>query len=296
LGVRYDRKLSTTPHIKSLITAVRQWASFVARLANHLPRGTYLRQLSYGLVMGKLSHALAAVERPRLEHEDNASVAWSRIQVAFNDVARSITGARRRDHVTIQDLLDLSGIKCAKRMVVKAIAAETWSCYHSNDGKDGARNHVRTILFSDNRTDTAKTTRSARTGQIAVPLRGATPSSPTRPSCGTGRSHSAKHPQRRQQQRRRQTWQVFPHFSRDPAGLDPPPAARGVFPAGRGASPAGRGAYPRGHDQCPTRSWAHLLRGLLLPFSPFSRGRKEGKKKKLLLRGMSKILPALPSL
>jgi hypothetical protein len=94
LGVRYDRKLSTTPHIKSLTTAVRQRASVVARLANHLPRGAYLRQLSYGLVMGKFSHALAAVSRPRLEHGDNASVAWSKIQVAFNDVARSVTGTR----------------------------------------------------------------------------------------------------------------------------------------------------------------------------------------------------------
>jgi hypothetical protein len=172
LGVRYDRKLLTTPHIKSLITAVRQRASVVARLANHLPRGAYLRQLSYGLVMGKFSHALAAVARPRLEHGDNASVAWSKIQVAFNDVARSITGTRRRDHVTIEDLLDLAGIESAHRMVVKAIAAETWSCYHSDDGKDSARNHVGTILFSDNRTATAKTTRLAKTGQIAVPLRG----------------------------------------------------------------------------------------------------------------------------
>jgi hypothetical protein len=96
LGVRYDRKLTTTPHVKSLLAAVRQRASVVARLANHLPRGAYLRQLSYGLVMGKFSHALAAVARPRLEHEDNASVIWSKIHVAFNDVVRSITGARRR--------------------------------------------------------------------------------------------------------------------------------------------------------------------------------------------------------
>jgi hypothetical protein len=57
-------------------------------------------------------------------------------------------------------------------MVVKAIAAETWSCYHSNDGKDGARNHVGSILFTNNKTATAKTTRSARTGQITFPLRG----------------------------------------------------------------------------------------------------------------------------
>jgi hypothetical protein len=50
LGVGYDRKLLTTPHLRSLLAAVRQRASVVARLANHLPRGAYLRQLSYGLV------------------------------------------------------------------------------------------------------------------------------------------------------------------------------------------------------------------------------------------------------
>jgi hypothetical protein len=105
LGVRYDRKLSTTPHMKALLAAVRQHASAVARLANHLLRGEYLQQLSYGLVVGKFSHALAAVAWLRLGPKDNASVIWSGIQVAFSDVARSITCARRRDHVRIEDLL-----------------------------------------------------------------------------------------------------------------------------------------------------------------------------------------------
>jgi hypothetical protein len=120
--------------------------------------------LSYGLVMGKFAHALAAVARPRLDHEDNASIIWSKIQVAFNDVARSITGVRQRDHVPIPDLLDLAGIESANRMVVKAIAAKTWSCYHSDDWHNGARNHVGSILFTDNKTARAKTTRSTRTG------------------------------------------------------------------------------------------------------------------------------------
>jgi hypothetical protein len=105
LGVKYDRRLSTRPHAKALLAAVRQRASVVARLANHLPRGEYLRQLSYGLVVGKFSHALAAVAGPRLKQEHNASVVWSRMQVALNDVARSITGTRRMDHVHIEDLL-----------------------------------------------------------------------------------------------------------------------------------------------------------------------------------------------
>jgi hypothetical protein len=119
LGVGYDRELLTTPHVRSLLAAVRQRALIVARLANHLPRETYLRQLSYGLVMGKFAHALAAVARPRLDSKDTASGIWSKIQVALNDVARSIAGVRRLDHITIKDLLDLAGIESANRMVVK---------------------------------------------------------------------------------------------------------------------------------------------------------------------------------
>jgi 23S rRNA U2552 (ribose-2'-O)-methylase RlmE/FtsJ len=131
--VKYDRRLTTGPHVKALLAAVRQRASVMSRLANHLPRGEYLRQLAYGLVIGKLSHALAALPRQRLEREDNASVVWSKIQVALNDVARSITGTRRRDHVRIEDLLSQAGLESSNRMVVKAIAAETWGCIHSDD-------------------------------------------------------------------------------------------------------------------------------------------------------------------
>jgi hypothetical protein len=155
-----------------LLAAVRQRASVVSRQANHLPRGEYLRQLAYGLVIGKFLHALAAVARPRLEQEDNASVVWSSIQVALNEVARSIMGTRRRDHVRIEDLLAQACLESANRMVIKAIADETWGCFHSDDGRNGAHNHDGRLLFSDKRTATAKTTRSAKTGQIKVPLRG----------------------------------------------------------------------------------------------------------------------------
>jgi hypothetical protein len=78
------------------------------------------------------------VARPRLGPEDNASVTWSGIQVALNDVARSITGAQRWDHVRIEDLLAQTGLKSTNRMVVKAIAAETWDCFYSDGGRNGA--------------------------------------------------------------------------------------------------------------------------------------------------------------
>jgi hypothetical protein len=203
-------------------------------------------------------------------------VVWSRIQVAFNNVARSITGTRRGDHVKIEDLLAQAGLESAIRMVVKAIAAETWVCFHSDDGRNGASNHVSRLHFSDKRTATAKTTRLAKTGQIEVPLRGATPSSPTRPMCGTGRPRSTRQPLRLRPKRQHRTLQVSPRLS--PAGRDSPPAARGVFPAGCGASPAGRGAYPRGCLKSPSRSRAlRLHHGLHLHLhqAPFFFPRKK---------------------
>jgi hypothetical protein len=77
-----------------------------------------------------------------------------------------------RGDVHIEDLLAQAGLKSANRMVVKAIAAETWGCFHSDDGRDGSQNHVGRIIFLDKRTATSKTTRSAKTGQVEVPLKG----------------------------------------------------------------------------------------------------------------------------
>jgi hypothetical protein len=66
LGVSFDRKLSTKPHAKAMLVAVKQRAAVIARLVNHIPRGKYLRQSATGLVHGKLGHALAAYATHRL--------------------------------------------------------------------------------------------------------------------------------------------------------------------------------------------------------------------------------------
>jgi hypothetical protein len=214
------------------------------------------------------------VARPRLELEDNASVVWSEIQVALNNWPGA--SPARGDETTSPSRT------CMPRL---AWRARTGWWYWKLRPKRGAVSTTRTgrtaprttFLFSDKRTATAKTTRSAKTRQIVVSWRGGVPSSPPRITCGTGRPRSAKHPQRRLQRGRHQTWQVSLRSS--PAGRDSPPAAHGVFPAGRGASPAGHGAYPWGRGTGPSISWAHLLRGLPFPSLPplHSRGRKRGE-------------------
>jgi hypothetical protein len=63
--------------------------------------------------VGKFSHVLAVVATPRLPTDGNTTSTWSKIQVAFNNVARSITGVQLLDRVNIPDLLDLAVIRAS---------------------------------------------------------------------------------------------------------------------------------------------------------------------------------------
>ncbi|QQP38638.1 Hypothetical protein FKW44_019266 [Caligus rogercresseyi] len=45
---------------------------------------------------------------PRFDKNKEPDAAHRAIQVAINDVARSIAGCRRRDHIRIEDLLSIA--------------------------------------------------------------------------------------------------------------------------------------------------------------------------------------------
>jgi hypothetical protein len=172
LGVSFDRKLMTEPHAKAMLVAVKQKAVVIDRLVNHIPRGTYLRQLETGLVNGKLCHALAAYASPRLPSGEatTPSTIYHQIQVAYNRVARSVTGIKIRDKVVIPDLLERASMPSVNGMVVNAVAMETWNCRHSSDGGNGAKNFWGSLIFDTGKA--VKTTRAATAGMAVVPLRG----------------------------------------------------------------------------------------------------------------------------
>jgi hypothetical protein len=67
--------------------------------------------------------------------------------VAYNRVARSITGAKIRDRISLPDLLERAGLPSINGMVVNAVCMETWNCRHSSDGGNGAKNFVWAVIF-----------------------------------------------------------------------------------------------------------------------------------------------------
>ena len=168
LGVTMDDKLSLSPHMTAVAQATRCKAAMVARLASHLPRGKYLSLLAKGIVLGKVGYAVAAVTAPRLEEDHTCpSVSAKAVQVALNNVARSITGAKRKDHVRIPELLAKAEIPSLNSIAVRAVAMEAWKAHHSSDGPNGSMNPVGNLLFS-NKGD--RSTRAAAMGTIPLPL------------------------------------------------------------------------------------------------------------------------------
>jgi hypothetical protein len=93
--------------------------------------------------------------------------------VAINDVARSITGRKRTDHVKIPSLLYQAGVPFLNELAVRAVAMESWKANHSSDGKNGERNpkFIFPATPTTSSTDSSRTTRSKTAGIIHNPLR-----------------------------------------------------------------------------------------------------------------------------
>jgi hypothetical protein len=173
LGTRVDKRLTFCPHDKAVAAAARSRASTIAKLTQHLPLVEYLRQLASGLVVGKLSHAMAAVTTIRLTAKDIISDCAKATQVALNDVARSIVGCKRSDRVEIEELLESARIPSFNRLVATATAMEAWKSFHSTNGGSGRCNPVGELRFSRTITS-SRSPRAATAGEIHVPLRGHT--------------------------------------------------------------------------------------------------------------------------
>jgi hypothetical protein len=123
--------------------------------------------------MGKIAHCLPVVVRPRFRGSTAVTPeSLSQVQVSVNDVARSVVGCRREDHVAIVDLLEAAKYMSLNQQAVKATSVSAWSAYHSCDGTDGIQNPVGEAMFSGSEFPTARLSRSATAGEVRVRTRG----------------------------------------------------------------------------------------------------------------------------
>jgi hypothetical protein len=122
--------------------------------------------------MGKVAHCLSVVVRPRLPGlKAPIPEPLAEVQVAVNNVARSIVGCRRQDHVTIVDLLEAAKYLSLNQHVVMATAMSSWRAYNSSDGSNGTRNPVGTEMFGSVNLPTVRPSRATMAGEVRVRTR-----------------------------------------------------------------------------------------------------------------------------
>jgi hypothetical protein len=119
----FDQRFTVRPYLTNLSKEAKFWAGRVARLVQHLPHGQLLQQLGSGLLMGKLAHCLPVVAQPRLPGSAKPNPeALATIQVAINNMARSVGGYKREDHIPIENMLESAKFMSLNHLVVRATA------------------------------------------------------------------------------------------------------------------------------------------------------------------------------
>jgi hypothetical protein len=98
--------------------------------------------------------------------------ALAAIQVAINDVARSVSGYKREDHIPIEDLVESAKLMSLNQLVVRATAMAAWNAHMSDDGEAGTRNPVGNLMFDSGNALTVRLTRGVTAGEVRVPTRG----------------------------------------------------------------------------------------------------------------------------
>jgi hypothetical protein len=101
--------------------------------------------------------------------EDKENNKLKSVQTAHNNIARTVTGHKRSDHVTVADLLTMAHMQSLNSLVITDVALEMWSAFHWNDGINGSRNPLGVTIFGK---DNIRETRASKAGHIHIAMRG----------------------------------------------------------------------------------------------------------------------------
>ncbi len=172
LGVTFDKRLRSTPYLKAQVSATKRIRGAITAISRHLP-SPIVTKIARALVLGKTGYGVAAAISPRLQDSDALCSAVAAIQIAINDVARSATGAKRGDRLSVATLLHKSSLPSLNRLTVRSLALETWKAIRIHDGPNGQPNPLGQLIGDPG--NGSRPTRTVSAGHLTPPLKRAMP-------------------------------------------------------------------------------------------------------------------------
>ncbi len=170
LGVTFDRLLTPTPYLNSLITATKSMAAMARRLSLHLPSFT-MKTVMGTLLRGKVGYSCQVLP-PRFLTTDPTNVLMQQLQVGVNNVARATLRTKKTDRLHVEELLSEAGFPSLNRLVIYTIAMECWRALSLRDvPPDGPLNPLGALLSPPPSTLSVSRTRAATSGCLPPPTK-----------------------------------------------------------------------------------------------------------------------------
>ncbi len=167
LGVSFDKNLRATPFLKAQASATRRIRGAIAALSRHLPPAI-VAKVARALVLGKTGYGVAATIPPRLKESDPMCSAVAAMQVAINDVARTVIGTTRKNRTPVANLLNMCSLPSLNRLTVQCLALETWKAINVRDGPGGLPNPLGNLIGDPGQG--SRLTRTVTASHLAPPL------------------------------------------------------------------------------------------------------------------------------
>ena len=152
LGVEVDKSVTFSNHHTTMLADLRRRVGVVRRLATKLSRGRLLSEIAQALVVGKVQCNAWVTRRVRLNPQQPHSGEDVATQRMLTELARTLTGARRTDHIRVIDLADRAALPTLNEIVAKQSAVAAWKA--ANGGAledllqlydDRTRGHLRNL-------------------------------------------------------------------------------------------------------------------------------------------------------
>ncbi len=122
LGITVSNDLLWQHHIKNIEDQIRAGICMIKRLKSQIPRAD-LRGVLNGLVGSHLRYGIELFGDVNVDQQPKE---LKRLQVLLNRAARVTIGAKLKDKIRTEDLMDRAGIKSVQQMTLQSIITIVW--------------------------------------------------------------------------------------------------------------------------------------------------------------------------
>ena len=137
LGVTVSNNLKWEEHIKKLVAKLRFRLFSLKRLSRQLPYNL-LKRVADGIFMSHVRYGISLYCPIEIDLEDPHSLCIEKLRVVFNDCLRLLTRNSRKNHVSINKMLEDLGWLSLNQIASETRLIEAWktACYEDYPLKD----------------------------------------------------------------------------------------------------------------------------------------------------------------